>query len=133
MSKGLSRIEASQHWLLSVLLNLVMPISPLLVEKAISGEISVSSAVLSASMYSISTGLVCRSGPVLVLSIIIAIFYIAMFGAVTYQVTNNVGAKVGDFNALWAIVILFATNVVLKFWYHVIDRRPFTDFWLRNE
>lgn len=133
MSKGLSRIEASQHWLLSVLLNLVMPISPLLVEKAISGGVSVSSAVLSASMYSISTGLVCRSGPVLVLSIIIAIFYIAMFGAVTYQVTNNVGAKVGDFNALWAIVILFATNVVLKFWYHVIDRRPFTDFWLRNE
>lgn len=110
-----------------------MPISPLLVEKAISGEISVSSAVLSASMYSISTGLVCRSGPVLVLSIIIAIFYVAMFGPVTYQVTNNVGAKVCDFNALWAIVILFATNVVLKFWYHVIDRRPFTDFWLRNE
>ena len=133
MSKGISRLEASRHWLLSVLLNLVMHISPLVVEQAISGDVSVSSAVLSASMYSISTGLVCRSGPILIMSIIIAIFYIAMFGAVTYQNSNDVGTKIGDFSALWAIGILFATNVVLKFWYHVIDRRPFTDFWLRTE
>lgn len=133
MSKGLSRKEAAKHWLLSVLLNLVLPVSPLVVERAISGSVSVSSAVLSASMYSISTGLVCRNGPVLVLSIIIAIFYISMFGAVTYQTTNNVGVKVEDFNALWAIGILFVTNLLLKFWYHVIDRRPYTDFWLRDE
>jgi hypothetical protein len=133
MTTGISRGEASKHWLLSVLLNLVLPISPLAVEKAISGSVSVASAVLAASMYSISTGLVCRSGPVLVLSIIIAIFYIAMFGAVMYQSSNHTAVELGDFNALWAIAILFATNVVLKFWYHVIDRRPFTDFWLRSE
>lgn len=133
MDKGLSRFEASNHWLLSVLLNLVMPISPLVVELAISKEISVSSAVLSASMYSISTGLVCRSAPVLILSLIIAIFYIAVFGAVTYQNANQIDSRLGSFYALWVIGFLFLTNVVLKFWYHVIDRRPYTDFWLRND
>ncbi|KJK05337.1 hypothetical protein UB47_22270 [Pseudomonas sp. 5] len=69
----------------------------------------------------------------LVVSLIIAIFYIAMFGAVTYQNINGLGAKIGDFNALGVMGFLFLTNTVLKFWYHVIDRRPFTDFWLRND
>ncbi|MCF5051818.1 hypothetical protein GIW50_12510 [Pseudomonas syringae] len=133
MSTGIDRLEAAQHWIMSVLLNLVLPISPLLVEWAISGDVSVASAVLAASMYSISTGMVCRIGPILVISIIIAIFYIAMFGAVMYQITNKTAVAVGDFNALWTIGILFVTNVALKFWYHVIDLRPFTEFWLRSE
>jgi hypothetical protein len=125
--------EAIKHWLLSVFLTLVLPVIPLVVEWAISGTVSVASAVLGASMYSISTGLVCRNGPVLGCSVILAIFYTALFGAVMLQTSSKQVVTVGDFFALRAMLGLFLANLIIKFIYHVIDRRPFADLWLRSE
>lgn len=125
--------EALKHWFASVVVTLFLPLVPLVVEKAIAGKISISSALLAASIYSISTGLVCRNVPVLVSSVVVAFFYTSLFGIVMYQTSRSMTVDVGDFYALEITGVLFIANVAIKFGYHVIDRRPFADLWLRSE
>ena len=127
MSSRLKGHEAVRDWLVSALLNLLLPLLPLLVEHFAKAEVSSLSWVLAASMYSITTGVVSRYAVVLIISVMLSLFYTAMFGVLLVKETA------GSFNAPVVIGVLFITNVILKFWYHVIERRPFTDFALRGD
>lgn len=127
MSATIRTVDAVRDWIVSALLNLVLPLLPLFVEHVAKQRVSDLSLVLAASMYAVTTGVVSRYAIVLIISIMLSLFYTAMFGILLVK------SDIGNFNALIVIVFLFATNVILKFWYHVIERRPFTDFALRGD
>lgn len=122
---ALKRSEAFWHWLASVGFNLALPMLPLVVEFAISDKISSSNLVLAASMYSVTTGVVSRNRIVFICSLLICIFYASMFG---HLLSYEQGREMPSYNALTVLIVLFFTNVLLKFWYHVVELRKYTDF-----
>ncbi|MNJ52002.1 hypothetical protein D3C77_473200 [compost metagenome] len=130
MSQSLKRREGVVHWLVSVILNLALPMLPLVVEFAISKKVSASNMVLAASMYSITTGVVSKNALVFILSILISLFYTAMFG---HLMTVSATDSHSDYNAFWVLIVLFVTNTLLKFWHHVVELRAYTDFSLRSD
>lgn len=129
------RIVGVNHWLVSVLLNLIIPLIPLVIEYSLTQKLSDSTAVLAASMYSVSTGVVSRLGVIVVTSLGISIFYAAIYGALVFiSIKPELkGVDLGSFNAMLVLVLLLITNIVLKFWQHVIDLRPYSDFSLRTD
>lgn len=130
MNQSLKRHEAVGHWLASVGLNLLLPMLPLFVEYAITNTISSSNLVLAASMYSVTTGVVSKNRLVFVTSMLICVFYAAMFG---HLLSLDPGKEAPSFYASIVLVVLFATNVAVKFWYHVIELRKYTDFSLGDD
>lgn len=130
MSQSIKRHEAVVHWLVSVVLNLALPVLPLLVEFAIAGKISSSNLVLAASMYSITTGVVSKNALVFLLSVMISLFYTAMFG---HALSVDSASFSSDYNAVWVLGFMFVTNTLLKFYYHVVELRAYTDFSLRSD
>lgn len=130
MSQSLKRREAVGHWLASVGLNLLFPMLPLFVELAISSDVSSSNLVLAASMYSVTTGVVSKNRLVFIVSLIICVFYAAMFGHI---LSLDKAKEAPSFYAAFVLVILFLMNVVVKFWYHVVELRKYTDFLLGSD
>lgn len=130
MSQSLKRHEAVGHWLASVGLNLLFPMLPLFVEFAISKNVSSSNLVLAASMYSVTTGVVSKNRLVFIVSLIICVFYAAMFG---HLLSLDPAKEAPSFYAATVLVILFLMNVAVKFWYHVVELRKYTDFSLGND
>lgn len=127
MSSELKGHEAVRDWFLSVLLNLLMPLLPLVVEYCARKEVSDLSWVLAASMYAVTMGVVSRYALFFIGCVIASLFYTAMFGVLLMK------GDAGSFNAPFAIVALMIVNAILKFWDHVIERRPFRDFALRGD
>ncbi|MCP2075497.1 UNVERIFIED_ORG: hypothetical protein J2Y77_004933 [Pseudomonas lini] len=130
MNQSLKRHEAVGHWLASVGLNLLLPMLPLFVEFAISKSVSSSNLVLAASMYSVTTGVVSKNRLVFIASIIICVFYAAMFG---HLLSLDPAKEASSFYASIVLVFLFGTNVIVKFWYHVVELRKYTDFSLGGD
>lgn len=130
MSQSFNRHEAVYHWLASVGLNLALPMLPLIVELAISQKVSSSNLVLAASMYSVTTGVVSKNRLVFIVSLLICIFYAAIFG---HLLSFDPSAKMPSYNAAVVLIFLFLTNVTLKFWYHVVELRKYTDFSLGGD
>lgn len=130
MSQSLKRHEAVGHWLASVGLNLLFPMLPLFVEFAISNNVSSSNLVLAASMYSVTTGVVSKNRLVFIVSLIICVFYAAMFG---HLLSLDPTKEAPSFYAATVLVILFLMNVAVKFWYHVVELRKYTDFSLGSD
>lgn len=130
MSQSLKRHEAVGHWLASVGLNLLFPMLPLFVEFAISKNVSSSNLVLAASMYSVTTGVVSKNRLVFIVSLIICVFYAAMFG---HLLSLDPTKEAPSFYAATVLVILFLMNVAVKFWYHVVELRKYTDFSLGSD
>jgi hypothetical protein len=65
--------------------------------------------------------------------VVVAFFYTSLFGMVMYQTSKSIAIDIDDFYALEVTGFLCLANIGTKFVYHVIDRRPFADLWLRNE
>lgn len=116
-------------WLLSIAVNLALPLLPLGIEYVLhKGQVSASNLVLAASIYSISTGVVSRSSAFLIYSLFVCIFYTAIFG---YSLATD---KFDDsYNAIWMLGASFVISVAIKFRYHVIESQPYNDFALRSD
>lgn len=127
MNTKLQRHEGVRDWIVSSLLNLIMPLLPLTVEHFARDTVSDLSWVLAASMYALSTGVVSRYAVIFIISMLCSLFYTAMFGVLLVR------EDVGSLNAPTVIAGIFVLNVSVKFWYHVVDRHPFTDFSFRSE
>ena len=127
MNKRLEMHEAVRDWIISTLLNLVMPLLPLTVEHFARDTVSDLSWVLAASMYALSTGIVSRYVVIFIISMLFSLFYTAMFGVLLVR------EDVGSLNAPTLIAVIFLINVSVKFWYHVVERQPFTEFSFKGE
>lgn len=129
MSEPLKRHQAVGQWLVCVIINLALPVLPLAVEFFITDRITTVNMLLTASIYSITTGVVSKNAVVAASSIAISFFYTGMFGSAIKESVGNVN----DCYALWVVAIMFLTNAALKFQYHVVELRAYTDFSLRND
>lgn len=120
--------DAIIHWIAGTALHLLLPLAPLFIEYTITNDIGVLSLTLSAAMYSVSTGLGSKNIAVFIISLLIFFFYSAIYGAhMMGSLSTNQKYKLDDEYALYTIIALLITNIVLKFIYHVINKNPLTD------
>lgn len=133
MADTISRGESVVHWIASVGLHLLLPLTPLFIERLITGSFGVVSMTLSAAMYAVSTGVGSRNVAILIISLLIFFFYSAMYGAHMYASTLEEPKQLGEFSAGILILLMLATNIVIKFIYHVIDLKPLTDIVIGKE
>lgn len=132
MAKPFSRTQAFKHWIVCVLVTLVLPLAPLVVEAfAYHGHISLPSMMLAAGIYTISTGVISRDTVLTSLSLIAAVMYMGMYGVVVAKGTEMTYVSYFSSETYFsdAVIIFFMVcNLLLKFKYHVIEIRPFDDF-----
>lgn len=126
MARAFKRGDAIKHWFASVLVNLVLPVLPLGVEFALNETISHSNLVLAASMYALTTGVLSKSTLIFLISLVIGIFYSAIFGSLV----KSGAVQDSYYGANVVLALLFLTNLVLKFHYHYMQRKPYTDIYL---
>lgn len=133
MTDTISRRESIVHWIASVGLHLLLPLTPLVIERIITGSFGVVSMTLSAAMYAVSTGVGSKNVAILVISLLIFFFYSAMYGAHMYASILEEPKALGEFSAGIVILCMFVTNTITKFIYHVIDLKPLTDIVIGRE
>lgn len=132
MAKPFGRSQAFAHWLVCVSVTLLLPLVPLGIEAfAYKGHISLASLMLAAGIYTVSTGLMSRDSLLASSSLVVAVFFMGMYGVVlargdemTYKSYFTKETYFSDAVILLAMVC----NALVKFKYHVIEVRPFDDF-----
>ena len=132
MAKPFVRSQAFTHWLVCVFVTLILPLAPLGIEAfAYKGHISLTSLMLAAGIYTISTGLISRDSLLASSSLVVAVIFIGMYGVVlarggemTYKSYFTSETYFSDVVILLAMIC----NALVKFKYHVIEVRPFDDF-----
>jgi len=109
-----------------ILLHMLLPLLPLLIEAWLKGVPTESTAAITASMYSIAIGLSSRNKAMLGLCILISIIFSVVFGVVSASATPQLN-DVRFFSGV-SIFSVFLIHVFERYNRHVVDCIPFWDF-----
>jgi len=116
------------HWdnyISCIILHMLLPLLPLLLELWLTGTISVKSIPLAASMYTISIGISSQIKSQFVFTIIVSLLCTFAYGIAASQQSplrlNNELSFIG-------IVAVFIWHLIERFERHIINRTPFLEF-----
>lgn len=109
-----------------ILLHMLLPLLPLLIEAWIKGSPSESTMAITASMYSIAIGFSSRNKAMLGLCILISIMFSVVFGVVSAGPSASV-ADVGFYSGI-SIVSVFMLHLFERYNRHVVECVPFWSF-----
>lgn len=109
-----------------ILLHMLLPLLPLLIETWLKGLPTESTAAITASMYSIAIGLSSRNKAMLGLCILISIIFSVVFGIVSASTTPQL-SNVRFYSGI-SMFFVFLIHVFERYNRHVVDCIPFWDF-----
>ncbi|MCI3911534.1 hypothetical protein MQC82_18465 [Pseudomonas viridiflava] len=109
-----------------VLLHMLLPLLPLLIEAWMKGSPTESTAAITASMYSIAIGLSSRNKAMLGFCITISIIFSVVFGVVSASQASQLN-DVKFYSGL-SIFFVFLIHIFERYNRHVVDCIPFWDF-----
>lgn len=113
-------------YLTCILLHMLLPLLPLLIEAWLKGTPSESTAAITASMYSIAIGLSSRNKAMLGLCIVISIIFSVVFGVSS----ASQASQLSDVK-FWSGVSIFSVFLIHcfeRYNRHVVDCIPFWEF-----
>lgn len=109
---------------ISILLHLLLPLLPLLIELLQNGVVGKTSLVLAASMYTISIGVSSRSRLMFAFTVLASIFYASLYGLVSGQSSTTIAEPA----SIIGILATFVVHAGERYNRHVADRTPFWEF-----
>ncbi|ENP8453063.1 hypothetical protein [Vibrio parahaemolyticus] len=114
-----------QDYFLCVLLHMVFPFFPLLMERLLTGGIHINSLMLFSAMYPLSIGLSSDSKLLFGCTILISLFFSVAYGVVAASET-----PLADFEeySLISLIAIFVIHLLERYNKHVVDRTPFWSF-----
>jgi len=109
-----------------ILLHMLLPLLPLLIELWLKGAPTDGTSAITASMYSIAIGLSSRNKAMLGLCILISIIFSVVFGIVSASQTSQLSDV-----TLWSSISIFSVFLLHcfeRYNRHVVDCIPFWEF-----
>ena len=108
-----------------VILHMIFPLFPLLLEDLFTNTISLKSMTLAACMYSFSIGLSSRNWFFFTYSLVISLFFAVIFGMVSARPDSTYPFL----NFAWfAIIFVFLTHIGERYNIHVMEEAPYPLF-----
>lgn len=131
--------EEHSQFIACILLHLLLPLIPLLLEYIVTKNVSTQSLTLIAAIYSISIGRTTKNVAQFAISIVISLIFSACYGITvqSLKATTNLGVSTEntvneyaalDFFAISVIVIIFIMHSLERYNKHVLDMVPFLNF-----
>ena len=123
------RASMPEHWedfITCIVLHMLIPLVPLLLEFIVTNGISTRTLTLSAAIYSISISKTSSSKSQLALGIIISLIFAACYG-ITISNTEKEMGHLNNF-ATGAILLILIIHIVERYNKHILDREPFLTF-----
>jgi hypothetical protein len=118
-----------QDFWTSVLLHLLLPLMPLVIEFNYTGYVSVRSLTMTASIYAFSIGVSSRNKVTLALCILIGLLNAGNYGLTiktkTTEVISNSTFDFFETGAFWLIVLTFAVHAIERYNRHVSEGEEF--------
>jgi hypothetical protein len=115
------------HWeqfLLCILLHMVLPCVPLLIELAITKSLSEATVLLFVAMYSLTIGASSRNLLLAFTTVVFGVLFSALFGAVMKSPGTSLGMTDIGLVGLLIIVLIHFIERINR---HIIERAPFSD------
>ena len=113
-------------FLTCILLHMLLPLLPLLIESWMKGTPTESTLAITASMYSIAIGLSSRNKALFGLCISVSIIFSVVFGVVIASSTSQLN-NVKIYSGI-SICCVFLIHVFERYNRHVVDCIPFWDY-----
>jgi len=131
--------EEYSQFIACILLHLLLPLIPLLLEYIVTKSVSTQSLTLIAAIYSISIGRTTKNVAQFAISIVISLIFSACYGITvqSYKTTTESATTTGeivneyailDFFAILVILIIFIMHSLERYNKHVLDMVPFLNF-----
>lgn len=122
-------LRAWEHYLGALILYIILPLTPLIIERGVANSVSVKSLTLVAAIFTLTVGLSSRSILILIVGVAAGFAFGVAFGFVSGQ-TNPSSAPIPF--AVGSIVAAGVVHAVERFVIHVIDRAPVLEIWPRT-
>lgn len=119
-----------QYFLTCILLHLIWPLIPLLLEKLLTGDITEVSIALAAGMYAVGIGLSSRYMFLFFLCLVLGFIYSAIFGfemAQSLEGTSRPGLET-EFLAWFGIITVFLIHAGERVKRHLKDEEKYPEF-----
>jgi len=131
--------EEHSQFIACILLHLLLPLIPLLLEYIVTKNVSTQSLTLIAAIYSISIGRTTKNVAQFAISIVISLIFSACYGITVQSLKTTSSTAVNpeniineyaalDFFAISVIVIIFIMHSLERYNKHVLDMVPFLNF-----
>ncbi|MCU7844887.1 MAG: hypothetical protein KZQ93_13735 [Candidatus Thiodiazotropha sp. (ex Monitilora ramsayi)] len=114
-----------QHFIFSFIVQLLLPLMPIIVEKSITGNVSDQTYAISAAMYSISIGVTTKNLALLGASIFVAMAFSSIFGFIVSG--NSPHISVANYS-IATIIIFMGIHTIERYKRHVNKGELFIDF-----
>ncbi|VTY03704.1 Uncharacterised protein [Neisseria subflava] len=120
------------HWdkfFLCIFMYMVLPLAPLIIELLLkSGSVSLSSLLISTSMYCLSLGSSSKKTSIFALSLVVALILTALYGgAMRINEEYNL-TKIDTFYIYCVLGLFFIIHLIERFKRHAIDCEAFWNF-----
>ena len=114
-----------QHFLFSVVVQLFLPLMPLVIELWLTGTIKGQTYAISVAMYSISIGVATRNLALLGLSIFVAVLFSSLFGYLASGNQLHYSVSIPSIVTILSFMFIHATE---RYKRHVKEGELFIDF-----
>ncbi|MDY5106982.1 MAG: hypothetical protein SPE78_07655 [Actinobacillus minor] len=120
------------HWdkfFLCIFMHMVLPLAPLIIELLLkSGSVSLSSLLISTSMYCLSLGSSSKKTSIFALSLVVALILTALYGGAMHANEEYNSKKIDTFYIYCVLGLFFIIHLIERFKRHAIDCEAFWNF-----
>jgi hypothetical protein len=113
-----------QQFLVCLLLHMMLPLSPLLIEQIIQGYVSPTTFYVAITIYALAIGTSSRNVLLFIICVIIGVSSAAVFGIAVGRGYNSVSYMWGHM----ALLGVFAIHALERYNRHVVEAEPFLEF-----
>ena len=117
--------KEAQHYILSLLFQLAVPLLPLLLEFWFSGQIKPETLTLTAALYSVSVGVSSANILLFGIGIVVGILFSVAFGVATISPTKVPNCEI---LSIAAISLTFMIHAAERWNIHIADKKPYWRF-----
>jgi hypothetical protein len=121
-----------QEFLFCVILHMLLPLLPLLLELWQAGAVTGKELSLAASMYAVSIGVSSRNKAIFALGVFISIAFASAYGFQS-PTSGGVPLRGGIYIACISILLILITHCCERYNMHVVDGVPFWEFQSEKE
>lgn len=114
-----------QHYLSSIIIQLILPLIPLIIELWLTGQVSDHTFAISVAMYSISIGVTSNNIALLAASIAVSVMFSAVFGYLLSENTLHYSVEKPALISILGFMIIHATE---RYKRHIKEGELFSQF-----
>ena len=117
------------NFLACVLLHLLLPLLPVLIELLLREGVGTATLTLTAALYSMSIGLSSKNVAMFALCVLVGLIFATLFGSVALRDGPDTLVRVAS---IASIGVVFLIHALERFNRHVVDCAPFFEFYPRG-